>query len=477
MPSKESLILDGYIRVSRVGKRKGPSFISPDEQRAVIEGWAERNKAKIAEWHTDLDQSGGKMDRPGFNKALARIDNGKTGGIVVAKLDRFARSNVGALKTIERIEDAGGVLVSVQEGIEPGTQTQIVRDVLLSLANFELDRYRNGWAAARASMVERGIHHGNQAPFGYDRSEGEDKLLVPNRHADLVERAFKMRATDSSWKEIADFLNEHAKPNKGEQWTPRTVQHLVRNRVYLGIAYSGDFENTEAHPALVSRKLFDAAQRRTVTRKPRSSNPEDFPLVGIVRCAGCGHRMKPDRYGPSNNRTAIYRCRVNHGSGKCPKPSTITAKRLNEFVLAHFFERIADLTVTASKGDSDYDAATVKLSRAEDALSAYLADDELRSLVSRDAYLSGADERQKAVDSAREALEACKREASGIDLPADVGNWSGFTVHEQRKLLGAGLDAVFIKPGRPGKTDQVSTRATIAWRGEADNLPGSGVRL
>ena len=71
------------------------------------------------------------MDRPAFNEALVPDRCGETGGIVVAKLDRFARSNSGAFKTIERIENAGGVLVCVQEGIEPGKDVQVVRDVLL----------------------------------------------------------------------------------------------------------------------------------------------------------------------------------------------------------------------------------------------------------------------------------------------------------------------------------------------------------
>jgi hypothetical protein len=85
---------DGYIRVSRVGGRGGESFISPDEQRAAIEAWARSTGTTILEWHTDLDRSGGTLDREGFQAALERCRAGLAGGIVAAKIDRLARSTV-----------------------------------------------------------------------------------------------------------------------------------------------------------------------------------------------------------------------------------------------------------------------------------------------------------------------------------------------------------------------------------------------
>jgi hypothetical protein len=73
--------IDGYIRVSRIAGRSGESFISPDEQRRAIEAYAAAHKLEIVEWHTDLDQSGGTLDRPAFQAALDRCRRGETGGI------------------------------------------------------------------------------------------------------------------------------------------------------------------------------------------------------------------------------------------------------------------------------------------------------------------------------------------------------------------------------------------------------------
>jgi hypothetical protein len=43
------MILDGYIRVSRVGGRDGEGFISPRDQRAAIEQWARSNDVRLGE--------------------------------------------------------------------------------------------------------------------------------------------------------------------------------------------------------------------------------------------------------------------------------------------------------------------------------------------------------------------------------------------------------------------------------------------
>ncbi len=107
---------DGYIRVSRVAGRSGESFISPGEQRSTIEEWAKRNRVEIVEWHEDLDQSGGTLDRPGFRTALKRCRAGLTGGIVGAKLDRLTRSVVGLGTLLTDAREHGFNVVALDLG-------------------------------------------------------------------------------------------------------------------------------------------------------------------------------------------------------------------------------------------------------------------------------------------------------------------------------------------------------------------------
>src|SRR5215211_5594345 len=51
--------MDGYIRVSRIGRREGEGFLSPGFQRQTIEGLATRNGVQLGEIVEELDVSGG----------------------------------------------------------------------------------------------------------------------------------------------------------------------------------------------------------------------------------------------------------------------------------------------------------------------------------------------------------------------------------------------------------------------------------
>jgi DNA invertase Pin-like site-specific DNA recombinase len=113
--------VDGYVRVYRVAGREGESFISPEVQRKKIQAWVELHGVQIVHWWEELDPSGRRRDRPMFQEALRRCEAGESGGIVVARLDRFARSAVDALEAIKRLNEAGARLVSVEDNFDGST--------------------------------------------------------------------------------------------------------------------------------------------------------------------------------------------------------------------------------------------------------------------------------------------------------------------------------------------------------------------
>src|SRR4051794_24837085 len=114
----EQLSVDGYVRVSRVGGRRGERFISPAVQRELIESWAAARGLRVLEVFEELDESGGRADRPLLERALGRVERGVSQGIVVAKVDRFGRSLISGLAAIERVRVAGGTFFSIQDGLD-----------------------------------------------------------------------------------------------------------------------------------------------------------------------------------------------------------------------------------------------------------------------------------------------------------------------------------------------------------------------
>src|SRR3954469_9557757 len=164
-------VMDGYIRVSQVAGRSGDSFQSPTQQRESIEAWAKANGVRIGAWHEDLDKSGGTMDRPGMNAALGRIGEGKSSGLVVGRLDRFARTLIGGLTTIEELHNKGARVVSVAESIDPASPMgRAMLGLLLLMAQWQRDQAKDHIEAAMVRAVAAG-RYPKRPSYGYRRDE------------------------------------------------------------------------------------------------------------------------------------------------------------------------------------------------------------------------------------------------------------------------------------------------------------------
>lgn len=121
----------------------------------------------------ELDRSGGDASRPLWNRCIERIERGEARALVVWNLSRVARSIVDAKRALDRIEGAGGRLLS-EEGAEG-----ISRDILLLMAEHERLRHAGSFRRADASAAERGIHVASRVPVGY-LVDPKTRRLVPD---------------------------------------------------------------------------------------------------------------------------------------------------------------------------------------------------------------------------------------------------------------------------------------------------------
>ena len=165
--------LDGYVRVSRVGGREGEGYIAPDDQRQAIEAYAGELGGEIVAWHDDQDYSGGNTERPGFQAALERIRAGESEGIVVKRIDRFARSVPDGSAIVREIVDLGAVFASCDERIDPRTdEGTYMLNSFFNNAELFLNRIKSGWVVAKTRAVARDVHIG-PTPIGYGAIKSE----------------------------------------------------------------------------------------------------------------------------------------------------------------------------------------------------------------------------------------------------------------------------------------------------------------
>jgi site-specific DNA recombinase len=468
MKTASPLALDAYIRVSKVAGRSGDSFISPTVQRERIESWAQLNGAEVT-WHEpELDVSGGTMRRPIFDAILERVRSGQTDGVIVAKLDRFARTLVGALGTLEEFERHNAVLVSVADNLDLSTPMgKAFLRILLVFAELERDRISESWRTATSNAVDRGIHISKYIPVGYDKSA--EKRLVPNHDAPGIREAFLMRGALKSRTEIARRMDELT-PRPGEgRWTPPMVERIIKNRVYLGYAYRGEQVNKQAHEPIVSLAEWQAANLAPVRSASRAKKPN--LLGGIARCAGCRYLLAPgkSRFGGTGEDVLGYRCRGTHTAGVCSEQASINARKLEIYVEGLWREQMAQEGVSVSDDTLALQRAAQDLATAQEELAAFASDVKARRLLGA-GYHAALEERATAVSHAESQVQ---RASASSTSSGTIELYDELPIGERKRILGSSIDAVIVKRGN--SRVPIEERVTILWRGEGpDDLPRRG---
>jgi DNA invertase Pin-like site-specific DNA recombinase len=473
-----ALQLDGYVRVSRVGARdQSDGFISPDVQQRAIREWSARGGVDVVVQPHELNVSGGTMDRPIFNTILERIRSGKSGGLVVYKLDRFARTLLGALTTLEELGRHGATFASVTESqldyTTPAGRAFVQQ--LFVFAEFTRSTLKESWAVAQRHAIERGIHISPNGYLGYDL--GPDRRLVPNDQARIVREVFQRRADGDGWGTVAGWLEEVAPREDGTTWTPMAVQRLTGKRVYRGEASRyvvqdkddrGPIINPNAHEAIVDPDLWQRAQMKP--RVARTGPNGSLPLLsGLIRCAGCRFSMSLGT-GPRGER--LYRCRRRHASGTCPQPAQIRCEHVEEYVEGLVLDEI-DGIARLVPDSTERDRVAAELEQARSDLEDFRQDRAARRRLGGE-WLEWLDTYLRAVSDLEAELRAIDdRSGAGFEgLTRD--RYLALEVDDRREVLGGFVDVMMVRPsrGRGRHVDPVERRARVLWRGEGpDDLP------
>lgn len=470
--------LDGYVRVSTVKGRAGDTFISPAVQTDRIRAYCALHGHDLVVVHEELDESGGREDRPKLLEALRRVETGRVDGIIVAKVDRFSRSVAGALQAIKRIEAVGGELVSIDEQFDTSTAVgRAMLKIVLVFAELTRERIAEDWLVAKRRAVSRGVHVAPRVPLGYRRLP-DGRLEADPVTGPLVTRLFRLRAGGASSGELARILNKaqvrtaHGSP----LWRSSSVTKMLDNRVYLGEARAArDIVCPDAHQPLVTPDVFAAAGRTKPRAYPRGSHGD--LLLGLIRCAGCRYVMSARPQ--TNARGRVYGCKIQHSLGTCPQPAVVSARLVEAYVVDSLFTELRE--TTAEVGDL---VADIQPGRDLEPLLAELADTDAELAAWRDAtsiralgediYVAGLQTRISRREAAHAAvLEAQQATGGHSRIPLDREAFENRSRDQQRRYVAGAIDVVFLRGGRM----PIHERTLILWRGQGpDDLPGRGRR-
>ena len=328
---------------------KGASEEIQDESIREV---AERLGIRVEYWlPTDQNASSFTLERPSFQKALRLLASGRANVLFVAKLNRLTRRRKHWEEILELAEAQGWRPVSAEF-----PELDLLSDNGRLIAGFFIDqgereyreRRRDGNKSREHAVLTHGIHGGHLPPLGYQWTQRLDKNGKPA--FDKKSRPLRgplVPAADAS--RIGAAHDAIQSPDPRERAWPNIVRILrvgsrsaalkiLRNRVYLGIAYSGVYEREGAHPALVDEVKFRRTQRlldqRSGEQKPSKGSREGALLAGgILRCT-CGRALTRE----ASPRGDFYRCKNYgvdaHGDRLCPARASIQASLVESVVLA-----------------------------------------------------------------------------------------------------------------------------------------------
>ena len=327
-------------------------YSSDSQREASIEGqlrdckdYAEKNGITVVGTYIDRAYSAKTDDRPDFQRMIK--DSGKKifDVVLVWKLDRFARNRFDAVNYKYQLEKNGVKLMSATEIISEGPEGIILESVLEGYAEYYSADLAEKVVRGQTENILKGRCNGGRGTFGYTL-DSERKFHIDPLASPFVLESFTKYRDGLTMKEIRDWLNENGIKNPvGGEFTYNSVEHMLKNRRYIGELKFRDVVVPDAIPPIVPLELFDDVQEKIAKNKKapaRRKAEDDYLLTTKLFCGYCGALM----FGESGtSRTGevhrYYKCATAKKHKGCKK-KTVRKQWLEDLVVNQTMQLVRD---------------------------------------------------------------------------------------------------------------------------------------
>lgn len=343
-----------YIRVSTHNQDE----LSPDAQKRLLLDYAKANGILISNEYIFVESiSGRKADkRVEFQKmiSLAKSKPAPFQVILIWKFSRFARNQEESIvyKSLLR-KQCNIEVISVSEPLVEGPFGSLIERIIEWMDEYYSIRLSG---EVTRGMTEKALRGGYQArpPLGYKIVErGKPPVIVPDE-AKIVRTIFDMYVNQhKSFFDIARYLNSlGVKTSQNKDFEVRSIEYIIQNPTYCGMIRWNRTNNetneikdksewiiTDGHhEAIISKELFDAAQKRfNSTYKPKGARPSSTYkhwLSGLMKCPACGRTMVANTVSKkSDGSPYVYFTCYGYSKGKCKTPNSISSLKLEPLIL------------------------------------------------------------------------------------------------------------------------------------------------
>jgi DNA invertase Pin-like site-specific DNA recombinase len=428
--------------------------LSVADQIEAMRGWCERQTPPVAVGaiHEERDVSGRRPleKRKGLSRAVADVEEGRSQMILTAYFDRLVRSVATRAEAVQRVERAGGAVMTMDMGRTSNATAaaKLSGTLLAAIAEFYADQIGEKMVPSIQRNIDSGVPPYPRITAAFDRlKDGPDKgKLRPSQWAPLIAEAARMRAADppASYQAIQRYLLGH-----GLRLSVTAIQSTLASRLLIGEIHFGDFRpNLAAYKQwgceepLVDRATFRKIQSAKATRGRYVKSEQLLARLGVLLCDSCGTRMTVHSSTSRGNgkRYAYYQC----GNTLCPARAIVSAEVAEKTVsdeairLAGDAEGRADALGGLEQARLEREAAEAKLTRAIVTLAGLGDEAATREVL---------DELQAARDAAVAEHERLLARTSPAKTVTAAG-WKDFSLEGKREVIRAVVAEARVAPGR-----------------------------
>ena len=327
-------------------------YSSDNQREESIEGqirectaYAEKNGITIVKHYIDRAISAKTDNRPEFQQMIKDSDKKLFDIVLVWKLDRFARNRYDSARYKTQLKKNGVKLMSATEIISEGPEGIILESVLEGYAEYYSADLAEKVVRGQTENILKGRCNGGRGTFGYTL-DSERKFHIDPLTSPFVMESFKKYNEGSTMKEIRDWLNEKGIKNPvGGAFTYNSVEHMLKNRRYIGELKFRDVVVPNAIPPIIPLELFEDVQEKIAKNKKapaRRKAEDDYLLTTKLFCGYCGALM----FGESGtSRTGevhrYYKCATAKKHKGCKK-KTVRKQWLEDLVVNQTMQLVRD---------------------------------------------------------------------------------------------------------------------------------------
>ena len=275
--------------------------------------------------------------REEFMRMIDDAKDNKFDLIVTKEISRFSRNTLDSIKYTRELLNYGVIVLFLNDNINTALSDSELRlTIMASMAQDEIRRLSERVKFGMKRSIEKGIILGNNLIYGYDKCQ--NKLIINQEEALIVNRIFNDYVKDSSVVRIANSLNKlNVKTKLGGKWSATSVSRIIRNPKYKGY-YCGnksevvdymskkifyhDYKDWIIYkdfkiPVIISEELWDKANNKINRRNKCQKNK--FLFNKKIYCKNCGFIY----YGRMQKKRVTYMCNNYLKNGKIVCKSSI----------------------------------------------------------------------------------------------------------------------------------------------------------